>query len=620
MLASMTHPAPDSDPAISPENAKDAAEAAARASKHVVEGKTLRDAIVRQRVPALDDGASGIRRKQTALLRRAMKSVDDNPKKALEIAHKALELDTGFAQANHIVGLLHDRQGLLSRALEYYEAAWRLDPEDVEIYQNLGLAAWRLDMLEGAEKFFRIGRSKQPGRVEDAVNLAGVLRDQAKFDDAIEVLRQGIYLNQSEELLWNALGTVLMESGDPAQAETFYREALSLNPQSARVHHNLAYALDIQGDLESALDLYEKAIALRHNPHDAAQSEYGRSFAKLAVGDLEQGWDGYDVRMQPAYNNATIFVVAAPRWDRKPDSVAGKRVLLIGEQGLGDEVLFMNAARDLERAIGPDGQMLIACEKRLVPLIGRAFPDAIVGPHVTFSAEARKFRTVPWLDQQGGADMWTPAADPVCVWRRSVESFPDETGFLKPDPARVQAMRAQLAALGPGLKVGVVWKSMLMTPSRAKYFSPFSQWAPVLRTPGVTFVNLQYGEVDAELARARDEYGVEIHQLDGLNVKDDLDGVAALGAVLDLSIGPMTASTNLAAAAGGDVWILAYQRHWPGLGTGRMPWYPQARTISPDGWGKWDTAMKTVAAELGARAAAAARTETPAPLQGAAAA
>src|SRR5690606_24394460 len=98
------------------------------------------------------------------------------------------------------------------------------------IYQNMGLAAWKLNMLEAAEKFFRISQQMEPGRLDTVINLTGILRDQGRFEDAIEIVRQAIFLDQRNPSLWNTLGTVLLESGDPFQAETFYREALSIEP------------------------------------------------------------------------------------------------------------------------------------------------------------------------------------------------------------------------------------------------------------------------------------------------------------------------------------------------------------------------------------------------------
>ncbi len=88
------------------------------------------------------------------------------------------------------------------------------------------------------------------------------------------------------------------------------------------------------------------------------------------------------------------------------------------------------------------------------------------------------------------------------TFRSEPEAFPQAPGYLVPDPERVAYWRDQLAS-SPGRKVGLLWKSLSLQAERGRQFSPFEQWRPILETPGVTFVNLQYGDCDEEIALAR---------------------------------------------------------------------------------------------------------------------
>lgn len=120
----------------------------------------------------------------------------------------------------------------------------------------------------------------------------------------------------------------------------------------------------------------------------------------------------------------------------------------------------------------------------------------------------------------------------------------------------------------------------------------------MLATPGVTFVNLQYGESAEELARAREELGVEIWNPPGINLKDDLDDVAALTCALDLTVGFANATTNIAAACGTETWIISVPGAWTRLGTDHMPWYPTARVFLPEEFAVWEPVMAEVAAAI----------------------
>ena len=143
-----------------------------------------------------------------------------------------------------------------------------------------------------------------------------------------------------------------------------------------------------------------------------------------------------------------------------------------------------------------------------------------------------------------------------------------------------------------------MWKSAKLAGDRRRQFAAFDAWAPVLRTQGTTFVNLQYGDCAEELAFAREALGVDIFEPPGVDLKDDLDEVAALAAALGLTIGFSNASFNLAGAVGAPAWLIAPAHAWTMLGTDRYPWYPQARvfTAADD----WSTALRAVAEALAA--------------------
>jgi len=181
--------------------------------------------------------------------------------------------------------------------------------------------------------------------------------------------------------------------------------------------------------------------------------------------------------------------------------------------------------------------------------------------------------------------------------------FRDQAGYLKPDPDRIAHWRKWLESLSDLPKVGLLWKSGIISNGRHRFFSPFDRWEPILKTPGVTFINLQYGDCDPELARAREDFGVEIIQPPGIDLKQDLDDVAALCAAMDLIVGFSNASFNIAAATGVPAWLILPPAAWTSMGTGRYPWYPQVRLFMPEEFNNWDPVMQEIAGSLGEYAA-----------------
>src|SRR6185437_8900569 len=153
----------------------------------------------------------------------------------------------------------------------------------------------------------------------------------------------------------------------------------------------------------------------------------------------------------------------------------------------------------------------------------------------------------------------------------------------------------QLEALGNGPFVGVCWRSMMMTGKRGKYYSALDEWGPILKIPGVTFVNVQYGDCAHELVRAQDMHGVKIHTIPGLDLKQDIEGAAALSVALDLVISAPTAAAATSGSVGTDTWFLTAGRTWPQLGTEEFPWYRATKVLSPEKFGDWASLMPKVA-------------------------
>lgn len=555
-------------------------------------------------IPRLDLDASPAGKadpKIAARLRRAMTLVDSG--KAAEgarIVLKLLDDHPDHPVVNQAMGMALEHLGRLSRALEFYERALQRDPSNAEIYKSLGLLASKLGLLPAAEKFLRIYLRLAPNAKGGTVQLAAILRDQSRFEDAIELLRQAIYAEPENADLWNSLGTAVMESGEAAEAITFHAEALRLRPGYARAAHNLAHALELTGDVEGALAHFKAAIDNAESEPDRVISTHGYSHTLLSAGRLAEGWNLYRARLNMHYRFATNFLVPSRPWDgADPAELCGKTLVVIGEQGIGDEVLFASTFQEAQRAVGPDGELRIACEKRLIPLLQRSFPDATVERHYTIEREGRQHRHAPDLFRDGKANLWAPAGNLCRAFRSTPEAFPEEPGFLTADPARVESFRKQLATLGNGPKVGLLWKSLKMDASRTKHFAPFEMWKPILKTPGAVFINLQYGEAAEELAEAEARFGVKIHQPQDIDLKDDLDGVAAIGKACDLVMGPMNATTNLTAAVGGLVWFIRpINVAWTMLGEPEMLWYPGSRTFAGERYRDWAGGMKRMAGEF----------------------
>lgn len=510
----------------------------------------------------------------------------------------ALKMDETNGLAWHVLAICREKSGDLGQALLAYEAALKLLPNETDVAHDLGRLAQQMGYLEIAEKLLLKYLATDPGHVEATNNLACVQRDQKRYGDAVETLRALLGVEPESPVLWNTLGTVLSDQGDMTTALTFFEEALRHDPAFAKARYNRANARQPLGDATGALEDVEAALPGAESPYERAMMQMARAMLLMSLGRIPEGFEAYEVRLDPHLPEAMRVAVDAPRWDPKGEDIRGKRLLIVGEQGLADEMVFGTCVGDAIEAVGPDGQVFLAVEARMIGLFQRAFPAAIVGAHRSVKLEGRITRYVPFVEalDDGGVDAWVPMASLLAVFRPSIGAFPERRGYLAPDPDKVAHWKAELDRLGPGLKVGLHWKSLVLTGARARYFSSFERWRPVLTTPGAVMVNLQCGDVADDLAAAA-AAGVSIWT-PPIDLKDDLEDVAALSAALDLVIGPGIAGTNLAAAVGGTAWMITAPDDWHFLGTERYPFYPHLRYFRRDSFADWEGAIARIRAAL----------------------
>jgi hypothetical protein len=333
--------------------------------------------------------------------------------------------------------------------------------------------------------------------------------------------------------------------------------------------------------------------------------DFAAATLALARGDIGSGWDAYEARFSRELSKAVTFEAPGRRWTPMA-GLSGKRLLVVAEQGLGDELMFANVLPDVLDDLGPDGRLTVAVEPRLTELFRRSFPAATVIAHATDRHQGRRRRTVPGAPEPGGVDYWAPLASLLRRYRRTAADFPSKAGYLRPDPARVAHWRRWLGE-GPPV-VGITWRSGALLGDRRRNYPALERWVPMLRTPGVRFVNLQYGECADELRTLSDLSGAPILEAPGLSLRDDIDDLAALCGALDLIVGVGNATGALAGACGCPLALIGGPSAWPRLGRDdAYPWYPHARALAAPAFGEWEAVMAGAAALIGDLASAAPR-------------
>lgn len=306
-----------------------------------------------------------------------------------------------------------------------------------------------------------------------------------------------------------------------------------------------------------AIDLGEKSLKIKAEQWDVHES---LGYARLMLGDWS-GWDGYE-----RFIGKSRYRPLKPPYDGCPywDGSEGKDLYIRGEQGIGDEISF---ASILGEEIPKHKSVTFDCDEKLGGLFQRSFPQIQV-----VATRKQKTDEKDWL-QGRKFDAHCLIGSLAYHRRRKDEDFPG-TPYLIADPERTIQWKALLERL-PGKKVGIAWTGGYKNTFRARRSLSLMGLLPVLKTPGVSWVSLQYQDPSDEIRDFEKETGIEIRHWPRAAESQDYDDVAALVSALDLVISVCTAVVHLSGALGKECWVLVPQKmRWFYLMEGRrVPWY-----------------------------------------------
>ena len=127
-------------------------------------------------------------------------------------------------------------------------------------------------------------------------------------------------------------------------------------------------------------------------------------------------------------------------------------------------------------------------------------------------------------------------------------------------------VRERLAQLPPArANIGFSWRSGHRDAFRNKSYSELKEWGAIFALKGVNFVNLQYQFEQDELDEAEELFGIKIHTLPGIDLKDDLEDLAAICMMLDAVVTPGTAVREISAGSGARTYSISSTPFYPDL-------------------------------------------------------
>lgn len=487
---------------------------------------------------------------------------------------------------------------------------------NVDDWANRGSSLGREGKFDEAVACFRRAVALQSGNVDLKLALASTLRAAGQRSEAVDLCEQLLSGADSERLsrVHSLLGNLLQEEDRFDEAVHHLRESIRLSSEASPSQWScLGIALYRRGDIEEAIGLFERAVAMQP---DYSDGHFHLGMALLLQGDYERGRHEYEYRPFGTFGNAK----QPSRFWKGESLQPHQTLLLVAEQGFGDSIQFIRFAAEVRERYGC--RIILQAPAKLIPLLETAAGidccvsrDEATPPYDYYLPLASLLYRLQWCPPVSSVAASVEPLSPI-VPNPAVSKPPDGRNnrgpsfytrpYLFPEMQRVRKWKQRLSTAfseppAEGrLRIGLSWQGDPKFPADRSRSVPLKFFEPLLQVSHARYVSLQRGfgseQLEAEPFRSRVvSFGDELDAEGGAF----LDSIAVMRN-LDLVITSDTAIAHLAGACGVPVWIaLSRVPDWRWNRDGsHSVWYSNARLFRQTEVGNWQSVFDEMAQAL----------------------
>lgn len=408
---------------------------------------------------------------------------------------------------------------------------------------------------------------------------------------SIACFKDSISKNPDFSEAWSNMGFVYFKLQERELAKECWLKALDLSEkpdffenrdktwakqQKAEYLVNLASTYVASGTPEKAIEIIDKSFEVEETDN----GHWNKGLALLELGRYKEGWLEYD------YGDRVVGLGGdrsfnkpgkpnTPNWDGTKEQT----VVVYGEQGIGDEIMFASMIPDLMK----DARVIIEGHNRLADLFRNSFP----GIPVYGTRKDKKLGWPLWSEVDAKVSMGSLGK----FYRNDKADFPG-TPYIIPNPFYVEQYAKKLKEMGDRPKIGLSWKGGIKKTGKNHRIIPM-QLLTTLFDLEADFISLQYHEnAQHEVDKFNESSGLFIHHWPF--VIDSYDHTAAMIKSLDFIISVPQSVVHLAGAIGvPTIQLCPIKALWQmGVYGENMPWYNSVINIWQTIDGDWTAPLE----------------------------
>ena len=454
-------------------------------------------------------------------------------KNALITCDAILKIDTNHIDALNMTAIILMQSKKFEVAIIILNKLISLSKKNSIYYYNRALAYRGLNNLEQSQENYELSIKQDPNSIPSIINLGNLFQEQERHEEAIIQYKKAIMINPNDEKIYNNLGLSYFGMNLYENALEEYKKAINLNPKYEEAIFGLGNSYDKIGKPDEAIKELSKVITM--NPNHA-RAFINLAFIQLALGNFMDGWKNYGWRFKEEINRESVLAnLNIPLWDQ---SKKIQNILVIAEQGVGDQILFYSLLNEL---LDFNLSVTVMIEYKLLSLFQRSMPK------IQFIERGIKI-------DEAEFDAYIPMCDLGKMFRKELSDFEKvRSHYLTADYKKIKKIKFKMSK--NKLKCGISWKSNNAIMGKGKSFE-LEFLEPLLKNQNIQFINLQYGDVNHDLSHIKNKYQTDILDTSDIDNYEDMEGLAALIDSCDIIVTSSNSNAHLAGALGKETYLI----------------------------------------------------------------
>ncbi len=502
----------------------------------------------------------------------------EKPKQSASVYRRGLKIYPKEILLLRNFGNLMLQEGHYAKALALY-----LKSEEI-LMQNNKLDKINSIRRQQAEVLAELGQPKMALRI-----LEPILSELKNEDCNLKLGMADLYLELDDLIKAKELALPILTSREPSIGQAYQWSNLLLK----------------LGEFEKALEKFDHATSIHRKKaaHLDAKSRqkfdttcWNFSLMLLRRGLFRRGWQlfehGRAVGNGRGGMQRTVFK-AQPRskikeWDG--EDISHQRLLINGEQGIGDVMMFSMLIPPLFRETKEIG---IVTYDRLVELYKRSFPEAKIFDVKDIRSGAIK--PTDW-------DVQVAIGSLPMLRHSTLDDYQGLKPFLKQNEMQQQELKIKYYPTSTDeTLIGFSWKGGGNTKQKQTKSLQLEDLLPLFKIPKTKWISLQYGDVNDEIAAFNKQHDLNLIAPNDVDPLKDMDRWCSLVSCCDQVISAANTTIHGAGCLGiPTTVILAKNPDWRWLGAtdAKCYWYPNVSIARQRKVGSWDEPIHQVLKSL----------------------